>query len=83
MSEIGRHAGEHSLRCRVDEAMELARLPAELRPQYAMDLLRARSSLLTTINGILRAEGHIPLSTNHVDNFLTALERLLDRPAAA
>lgn len=83
ISEIGRHAGEHSLRCRVDEAMNLARLPEGVRPQQAMDLFRAQSSLLTAVNGILRSEGHPPLSTRHVDNFLTALERLLDRPAAA
>jgi hypothetical protein len=83
LSEIGRHAGEHSLRCRVDEAMELTRLPGGMRPERALDVFRSKSSLLTTINGILGAEGRTPLPTRHIDNFLTALERLLDRPAAA
>lgn len=81
LSEMGRHAGEHSLRCRVDEAIELARLPESMRAHRAIDVFRAKSSLLTTINGILRVEGLPPLPTRQIDNSVTALERLLDRPA--
>jgi hypothetical protein len=83
MSEVGRFAGEHSLRCRVDEAVDLSGLPTSMRPERALDNYRAKSSLLTTINGILLAENQTPLSTRHIDNLRTALERLLDRPAAA
>ena len=76
-------AKEHSLRTRVDEAAAIAKLPTSMRASAVADLLAARRSTVTAVNGALSAAGIAPVDTRPSDNQLNWFSRLLaGRPAA-
>lgn len=76
-------AKEHSLRSRVDEAAAIAKLPTSMRASAVADLLAARRSTVTAVNGALSAAGIGPVDTRPSDNQLNWFSRLLaGRPAA-
>lgn len=76
-------AKEHSLWARVAEAAAIHDLPSSMRPSAVADLLAARRSTLTTINGALAAAEVDLLDTRPIDNHLNWFSRLMEHRSAA
>lgn len=74
---------EHSLRTRVAEASDLARLPESMRSSRQIDVLRAARGSLVAVNSSLRGNGFDPLPVEPVENQLAALQRVLMTNRAA
>jgi hypothetical protein len=74
---------EHSLYARVNEARELDALPPSMRAQRQLDVLSSARSTLTACNHALAQAGREPFATEHIENQVTALERLIARRRAA
>jgi hypothetical protein len=76
-------AKEHSLRSRIDEAAAVTKLPPSMRASAVADLLAARRSTITALNGALSAAGVPPIDTRPSDSQLNWFARLhAGRPAA-
>lgn len=76
-------AREHSLRSRVTEAADLAALAPSMRAGRQLDVIRAARTSLVMVNSALRAPSHDMLPTEHVENQLAALQRLVASRQAA
>ena len=73
----------HSLRCRVEEAEALAKLPPTMRVNHADMALQAIETRLATINGALAAAGEPPLPVTHVATQRALLARRGHQSGAA
>jgi hypothetical protein len=76
-------AVEHSLRARIDEAVQQELLPQSVRLSQLLNDVQSRQSVLLACNSALTAQGVEPMKTTYVDNQLSVLGRLLSNPNAA
>jgi hypothetical protein len=76
-------AREHSLWARVEEAQLVASLPPSMRATSVYERLKARRSVLATINGALDAAGEAPLDVKPLDNHVVWISRALAARSAA
>ncbi len=83
LQDRGDWAREHSLRARIGEAVDLSSLPMSMRTSRQMDLLKASRASLVTVNSALGGAGQPPLPSEHIENQISALERLVARGPAA
>lgn len=68
---------EHSLRTRVTEAASLSAQPLSMRAGIQLDVLSAARTSLVTVNSALQGNNLLPLPTEHVENQIAALGRLM------
>jgi hypothetical protein len=73
---------EHSLRTRVAEAADLAGYAPSMRASRQSDLMHAARASLVTVNSALQISGHKAIPTEHVENQLAALGRLISSRTA-